>query len=90
MTKFRKILEFLAKIGSLELFKILWNAFNGHTGFKRFRNSDPSIIKACIFSKVLANRYFTGFRNSDPFFYPKKPTIKLIFWTHCFYKIQKF
>ncbi len=27
MTKFRKILEFLAKIGSLELFKILWNAF---------------------------------------------------------------
>ena len=27
MTKIRKILEFLAKIGSLEMFKILWNAF---------------------------------------------------------------
>ena len=28
MTKIRKILEFLAKIGSLEMFKILWNALN--------------------------------------------------------------
>ncbi len=34
MTKFRKILEFLAKIGSLELFKILWNALAVNTTLK--------------------------------------------------------